>query len=63
MANQNAKAEARKIIDALPDDVTYEDIHYHLYVREKIERGLRAIDAGQHVSQEQAEQQLREWLK
>ncbi len=35
--------------------------HYHLYVREKVERGLAAIDAGQVVSQEEAERRFTEW--
>jgi len=28
-----AKEEVRKMLERLPDDVSYEDIQYHIYVR------------------------------
>jgi predicted transcriptional regulator len=55
------KESAIRLIESLPDDCTLEDIHYHLYVREKIERGLAAIDAGQVVTQEEAERRITQW--
>lgn len=39
-------------VELLPDDCTLEDIQYHLYVREKVERGIQAINEGRVVSQE-----------
>jgi predicted transcriptional regulator len=39
------------------------DIQYHLYVRAKVERGIRAIDEGRFVPQEEAERRVQEWLK
>ncbi len=35
----NTKEEIRKILDALPDDATWEDVQYSIYVRERVERG------------------------
>ena len=58
-----AKAEAIKLIESLPDDCTLEDIQYHLYIRQKIERGLAAIDAGRVVSQEEAERRVADWAR
>ena len=55
------KESAIRLIEALPDDCTLDDIHYHRYVREKIEHGLAAIDAGQIVTQEEAEGRIAEW--
>lgn len=40
-----AKDDVRRILDDLPDDVTLEDIQYHLYVRQKIERAIDEADA------------------
>jgi predicted transcriptional regulator len=57
-----AKEEVRKILDRIPDDVSYEDIQYHIYVREKIERGLKDVEEGQVLSQEEAEQRMAKWL-
>jgi hypothetical protein len=35
-----AKPQALTLFQNLPDDSTLEDIQYHLYVRENVERGL-----------------------
>ena len=42
----NIKEEARRIIDALPDDSTWEDLMYQIYVREAVEKGLADAEAG-----------------
>lgn len=57
------KNQAIDLIKALPDDCTFEDIQYHLYVREKVERGIQAIDEGRVISQEDAERKTKGWLK
>lgn len=54
------KEQVIELIKALPEDSTLEDIHYHLYVREKIEKGLQAIKEGRVVSQEEAEKKVQE---
>jgi predicted transcriptional regulator len=46
------KQAARQILEALPDDATLDDIMYAIYVRKKIERGLRDIEEGNTVSHE-----------
>ena len=57
------KEQAIELIMSLPDDCTLEDIQYHLYVRAKVERGIRSIDEGQAVSQEEAEKKVKQWVK
>ncbi len=57
------KEQAIRLIKTLPGDATFEDIQYHLYVREKVERGMRAAEDGRVVSQEMAEKKVRQWLK
>jgi hypothetical protein len=56
------KEEAIRIIQALPETCTYEDIQHHLYVREKIENSLESIDRGEGVSEEEADRRIDEWL-
>ena len=51
----HGKEEVRKMLDRLPDESTYEDIQYYIYVREKIERGLKDIGEGRVLSQEEVE--------
>lgn len=46
------KDAALEIVLDLPDDATWEDVQYRLFVREKIERGLDDIEAGRVVSHE-----------
>jgi predicted transcriptional regulator len=57
------KEQAIELIKSLPDDCTFEDIQYHLYVRAKVEKGIRAIDEGRVVSQDEAEKKVKEWVK
>ena len=57
-----AKEEVRRLLDSIPDDASYEDIQYHIYVREKVERGLNDIEEGRVVSQEEVERWMAKWL-
>jgi len=59
---KTAKEEVRRMLDRIPDDATFEDIQYHIYVREKIERGLRDVQEGRLLSQEEVEQRMSKWL-
>jgi predicted transcriptional regulator len=59
---RTAKEEVQKMLEKLPDDVSFEDIQYHIYVREKIERGLKDIDEGRVLSQEEIEERMSKWL-
>ena len=56
-----AKDEIKALLDKLPDDCTLEDVQYHIYVVEKIQKGIdRAKNEGS-FSQQEAEQKLSKW--
>jgi predicted transcriptional regulator len=57
----SAKEEVRRILEIIPDNASFEDIQYHIYVREKIERGLADVKNGKLLSQEEVEQRMRKW--
>jgi predicted transcriptional regulator len=57
-----AKDEVRKMLEHLPDDVSLEEIQYHIYVREKIERGLKDVEEGRLLSQKDVEERMSKWL-
>lgn len=57
------KSDVLRMIEALPDDCTVEQIQYHLHVMRKIEVGLAACEAGQMISQEEMEQRVEGWLE
>lgn len=56
-----AKTKVESLLRQLPDDCTLEDIQYHLYVLEKIRRGLEVADTQGTLTQEEVEQRLRKW--
>jgi hypothetical protein len=56
------KDEARKLIDALPDDCRWEDMLYRFHVRQRIEEGLRDIDEGRVIFQEELEREVETWF-
>lgn len=47
-----AKDAAKEILETLPDDATWEDLMYELYVKKKIETGLNDVREGRTVSHE-----------
>lgn len=57
-----AKEEVRKMLEQLPDESSFEDIQYHIYVREKVERGRRDAQEGRTLSQEEVERRMSKWL-
>ncbi|MBU0699977.1 hypothetical protein KKE26_01570 [bacterium] len=57
-----AKEEVRKMLDQIPDEVSFEDIQYHIYVCQKIERGLKDIEDGRVLSQDEVERRMSKWL-
>ena len=50
---QTAKEQARELIDSLEEDVTWEDIKYRIWVRDKLERALKRLDDEPTLSTEQ----------
>ncbi len=56
-----AKDEVRQILDQLPDDASLEDIQYHIYIRQKIDKGLQDIEDGRTISQEEFDQRMSKW--
>jgi predicted transcriptional regulator len=59
----SVKEEVRKMLDQLPDDVSFEDVQYHIYVRQKLERGLQDLQEGRVLSQEEMERRMSRWLE
>jgi predicted transcriptional regulator len=58
-----AKEEVMEILKGLPDNSTLEQIQYHLYVRQKIERGIKDIEQGRTYTQEEVERRMEKWLE
>lgn len=59
---RTAKQEVRQLLEKLPEDASLEDIQYHIYVRQKIEKALDAANQGRVISQEEAGRRMARWL-
>jgi len=55
----STKDTVRAILDQLPEDCTLDDVQYHLYVVQAVERGLADVEAGRTLSHEQVAEKLR----
>ena len=55
---QTTKEMVRQLIEHLPDTATFDDIMYELYVRQKIEAGLKAVNEGRTIPHEEAKRRL-----
>jgi predicted transcriptional regulator len=59
---ETAKEQVQQILGMLPEDVSLEDIQYHIFVRQKIEQGLADAEAGRMMSHAEVQQRLAKWL-
>jgi len=57
-----AKETVRDLLDKLPEDASYQDIQYRIYVRQKIENSLQAVREGRILTQEEVEKRMAKWL-
>jgi hypothetical protein len=58
----SVKQEVEQLLNKLPDDCSVEHIQYHLYVLDKIRRGLEDARLNGTLSQQQVEIRLSQWL-
>lgn len=56
------KQDVEQLLQKLPDDCSVEDIQYHLYVLDKVRRGLHDARMNRPLSHEEVESQLSKWL-
>jgi hypothetical protein len=61
-AMSNAKEDVESLLNRLPDNVSVEDIQYHLYVLDKVRRGLEDARANGTLTQEEVESRFSKWL-
>ena len=52
------KEAAKQLIDHLPEQATWEEIMYELYVKQKIEEGLADIETGRTIPHEQVKDEF-----
>ena len=62
MIMKTAKETVKTLLERLPDKCTIEDIQYHLYVIEKVQRGIERAEKEGAIEQEEVEKRLSKWV-
>ena len=58
---KTAKDEVRELLDQSPDTASLEDIQYHLYVRQRVQLVLEAVERDEVVPQAEIERRMARW--
>jgi predicted transcriptional regulator len=57
------REEAHKLVEQLPDEASWDDLMYQIYIHKKVELGRQAIAEGRFLTQEEAEKRMAPWLE
>jgi predicted Zn-dependent protease len=57
-----AKQQVRQLLDDMPDDVSFQDIQYRLYLQEKLDQALEDVRQGRVLDQDEVDRRLAKWL-
>jgi len=58
----NVREQVIQILDALPEDATLDDVMAEIYFRMRVDKGLKDLDEGRWISQEELEKRMAKWL-
>ncbi len=58
---KSVKLEVQSMLMELPNDCTLEDLRYHLYVMEKVRRGIQRAGSEGTIPEEEVEKRLSRW--
>ena len=50
--------EAQRLVEQLPEQASWDDLMYEIYVRQTVDRGIADADAGRVVSHDEAMRRL-----
>ena len=53
--------EVKLLLNSLPEDSTLEDVQYHLYVIEKIQKGVTRAEKEGTLTQDEVERNFTKW--
>jgi predicted transcriptional regulator len=54
----DVREAAHRLIDGLPEDATWDDVMYRVYVRQAVEAGLRDADEGRLIDVSEVRRQF-----
>ncbi|MCZ7381740.1 MAG: hypothetical protein WCE94_04385 [Candidatus Methanoperedens sp.] len=57
------KQQVIRMIEALPEEITVDDIMAELYFRKQVDAGLKELDEGKGIPHKEVEKRMARWLK
>ncbi len=57
-----AKEEVRDLLEKLPDEASFDDIEYQIYVLHEIREGIAEADRGDLIDHEEVKSRMAKWL-
>lgn len=57
-----AKEEVRDLLEKLPDEASFDDIEYQIYVLHEIREGIAEADRGELIDHEEVKARMAKWL-
>jgi predicted transcriptional regulator len=58
----SAKDEVRDLLEKLPDEATFDEIEYQIYVLHEIREGIAEADRGELIDHEELKARMAKWL-
>jgi len=59
MQTMTVKQSLKSIVDSMPENSTWDDVMYEIYVRQKIDKGFEDIKKGKVLSHDKVKQLLK----
>ncbi len=57
------KEQVKRMVDAMPDDVTVDDIIAELFFKLQVDAGLKELDEGKGIPHDRVKDRIAKWLK
>ena len=57
------KQQVIRMIEALPEEITVDDIMAELYFKQQVDAGLKELDEGKGIPHDEVEKRMASWLK
>lgn len=56
------KHQVIRMIEALPEEITVDDVMAELYFKQQVDAGLKELDEGKGIPHEEVEKRMSRWL-
>ena len=57
-----SQQEVRDLLEKLPDEASFDDIEYQIYVLHEIREGIAEADRGELIDHEEVKARMAKWL-